>query len=86
MLEDGRADGGGRPDGGDGGQEYVLGEGGEDLVWDPEHHAEGNGEAADRSREGPSGGEQRADRPDDQQADQDQVRAAGGVAGCYHAA
>ena len=46
MLEDGRAYGGGRPDGGDGGQQYVLGEGGENLVWDPEDHAEGNRDAA----------------------------------------
>jgi hypothetical protein len=46
VLEDGRAYGGGCPDGGDGGQEDVLGEGGEDLVGHPEDHAEGNRHAA----------------------------------------
>jgi hypothetical protein len=54
VLEDRRADGSGRPDRRDGGQEHVLGDGGEDLVRDTQRDPERDSEAAGRLRSSPS--------------------------------
>jgi hypothetical protein len=52
----------------------------------PPRDPERNGEAAGRGGQRPPAGQQRADRPGDQQADQAQVRAAGRIAGRDHPA
>jgi hypothetical protein len=86
ALENRRADGGRQGDGGDCGQERVVGDGGEDLVGDAQYHRECQGEAAGCGGGRPPAGQQRAARPGDQQADQDQVRAAGSITGRYRGA
>jgi hypothetical protein len=74
--------GGGHPGADDDGQEGVLGGGGgEDVVGDALGDSEGEGEAGDGGGQRPAGGEQRAARSGDEQADEDQVRSGGGVAG-----
>jgi hypothetical protein len=63
-----------------------MGDGGEDLVRDAKHNPERESEAAGRGGQRPPGGQQGAARAGDQQADQDQVRAAGRITGRNHAA
>jgi hypothetical protein len=61
-----------------------TGDGLEDLVGDAEHDPERRGVASGRCGQCPPGGQQRAAPPGDQEADQDQVRPAGRVAGRDH--
>jgi hypothetical protein len=79
VLDNRRTGRRGQADGGDGGQEGVLGNGGENLVRDAEHYPQREREATGHGGQRPPAGQQRAARPGDQQADQDQAGTAGGV-------